>query len=472
MSSSTPLNIVSKVELDKLTPDQLKVFNKIVNEDKSIFMSGQAGSGKSYVINEIVKEFTNKKLSVYITALTGTAASNIGGYTVHHLFQLGLAKDTKDELIKKVQYAKIDTEFIKYADLLIIDEISMMGLTLFEKLEAMIRCARGMVDDQNLKHPFGGLKILLSGDFYQLPPISDDFCFKSPFWSYFETIILYENVRQKTDLMFQTILDEIRDEKLSPQHLIKLKSTIHNDLNETNITDSEENINKYPILTQIKIKPTKLYSQNKYVDSENQYELENTLNTLKVNLFSYSPVAKGDESKKYLKTQGLDNDVVICVGAQVMHTINNNNDKIFNGSRGVVVDCIKTKYENKVTVKFKNGIKEIYMHEVKTFYKKSGSQCVKIDIAYMPLRLAWSMTIHKSQGATLDSAIINLDPTNLFGLSLGYVALSRVRELNDVKLTVVEKNSFKIDKNVKKFYSDIESKVIESNISAISITNI
>ena len=375
--------------------------------------------------------------SVAVTASTGVAAFNIGGSTIHSWMGIGLAMDSVETLCKKVRKNKPARERIRAAKYLIIDEVSMIGAELLDKIDAILRNIR------DLDFPFGGIVLVLVADFSQTLPVFPDpkqdcrLAFESDAWqdATLNCVELTEQVRQQDDLEFCALLDEIRVGNL------------------TNIGKLQCRVNA-PIKMAGKEKPIKILGYNKAVDSYNFAVLRN--------LPGQSQVfwAKDDGDAKW--TEYFDrnclapNRLELKVGAQVMLLFNlDSSAGLVNGAVGVVKEI-----GSSPIVCFSNGLERAV-----TAQEWHASEQVVVDgrIDYapvatrrqIPLKLAYAQTFFKSQGKTLDAADIDLD--QCFADGGAYTALSRVRSLNSLRLKPFKPESIKTNKKCVEFYSSLTS---------------
>jgi ATP-dependent DNA helicase PIF1 len=413
----------------------------MMNENHNVFLTGGAGVGKSYVIQRFIEQYRNNKSnnprSLGITSTTGVSAILIGGKTLHSWAGIGLGKG---DLIEKVKSNINALERWACVKTLIIDEISMLNPRLFERLDKVARHFR------DSEKPFGGIQLVVVGDFCQLPVVKGegDFCFNTDVWSEcdFKVVNLTQVIRQE-NIEFANILQELRLGEISDKTRKLLLSRTGKWNRQTVNPDG--------------IKPTLLYSTNKNVDELNNKELDEL-------------IANGMKSKKYrvkvdtkrtrLSMIELNNlieyqikdikKVELAVGAQVMLTKNIAVDRgLANGSRGVVVGFDEEKNGMPI-VKFINGIKETI-----TLYKtKYRDADVDLIIEQVPLKLAWATTIHKSQGATLDYVVANL--SNIFEYGQAYVALSRAKSLENLYLTGINFDRINCHPASKAYYSLLE----------------
>ena len=226
-----------------LNDEQQSVIEEVQN-GKNIFLTGLAGSGKSFCVKTIISDAQKAGLHIGITGMTGSAAILIGGVTIHSFMGIGLAKDTPENLVIKIKKNKVVYQKLKAIDLLIIDEVSMLSNNLLEKINSIFKIIK------RSDGPFGGVQIVLVGDFFQLKSIEHDYCFMSPCFASFKKCVLTTNMRQKDDTIFKDILERVRWGECSPEDLVFLKS-----LRST----------KFPK----DIVPTKLFARNAETDTLN-----------------------------------------------------------------------------------------------------------------------------------------------------------------------------------------------------------
>ena len=401
--------------LDEL---QQKILEDVFQSNRNIVILGSAGTGKTTTVREIIKVSNKYKKNIGITATTGCAAILIGGNTLHSFMGIGTGEGTIQYLVNRIiSNKKILIKLVKL-QILLIDEISMMNDVLLSKVSEILTTIR------NNPMPFGGVQVILVGDFYQLPPISGNFCFKSDIWDKmnFNTHVLTKIYRQR-DPQFLEILSRAREGNITNEDLNILK-----------------NCNGKLFIKNII--PTKLYSLNVDVSLINE-KYYNKLSTLE---YIYETNYKNAKSKKYADKMKIPEKLKLCIGSQVMVTrnIDIEND-IINGTRGVIIS-METNYVN---------IQLMNQQEYTIKPMKIGSfDEPDIEIEYIPLKLAWAITIHKSQGTTLDCAEIDLG-NNIFQPGQAYTALSRVKDLNSVHIVDISKKSFKTHPEVKDFYNKL-----------------
>ena len=365
----------------------------------NIFITGGAGVGTSYLVNKIV-EF---KKNIGVCAMTGCASLLINGATLHSYLGIGLAKESAKQLANKVKrFPNIVDRIIKLETLLI-DEVSMLNNELFEKIYEFLQIIR-----KNIK-PFGGIQMVFVGDPFQLCPVEGNYCFTSKLWKDIKVHTLRANMRQKGDPIFKELLDRVRWGKCSDddlQILKKLKDTVFPD----------------------GIIPTKLYSKNISVDSINQSELAK----LETYTKEYSYCCANEYSTKWASTNKIPEKITLKIGAQVMCTRNLPLLGLVNGSRGVITNM----NECGVFIQLLNG-QVVHMG----FISISPFDSPHITVKFLPLKLAWAITIHSAQGMTIDALEVDLGK-DIFAFGQAYTGLSRATSLSSVRITGVFAKSF------------------------------
>jgi len=430
----------------KLNEGQSKALDVILSR-QNVFLTGQGGVGKSELIKHVRERFEEMGKVVGVTALTGIAALNIKGSTLHRWAGIGLGESEPDVLLSKVRkHPKGKANWFN-TSVLIVDEVSMLSPKLFTKLDYIGKNIR------RCYAPFGGLQLIFCGDFCQLGPVKiDAYCFEAPLWDECGFVIchLTENMRQ-TDAEFQKLLSGARMGFLSPQHKDMLRSRIG------------------AVVGNDEIRPTKLFSDRDSADAVNMKELKrlkadgNPLYAFDAsdNIVSERPRKfSEDETKNYIglleKTCQAKRELILRVGAQVMLISNLEPDAgLVNGSRGVVIafELINEK-ESRPEVKFLNGITKLITHHMWDF--EVGDD-IRISRTQLPLILAFACTCHKAQGLTLDCVEANLGDS-IFAPGQFYTALSRVRSLEGLSLTQVNFDKLTCDPKVRDFYEKLEAK--------------
>lgn len=379
----------------------------LLKTGKNIFLTGAAGSGKTYVLNQYIRYLKEHTVAVAVTASTGIAATHLQGTTLHSWSGMGI-KDTltQKDLEKLLSNDRIKRNY-KKTKVLIIDEISMLHKNQLDMVDTIARYVL------NSDAPFGGMQIILCGDFFQLPPISSastketPFAFEASAWNTanFHVCYLHEQHRQNNDPLL-TILNDIRNGTAGEHTKIPLRT-------------------RYKKEPEGATKATKLYSRNINVDAINDEaltQLHGQEKIFKMSSNGFSKLVEGVK-KSCLALERL----TLKIGAEVMFIKNDVSGRYVNGTRSIVVGFDK-KEGWPIVKTYSNDI--IIANPEEWKYEENGT--VRATITQVPLRLAWAITIHKSQGMTLDAAEIDLG--DAFEPGMGYVALSRVRSLNGLKL--------------------------------------
>jgi ATP-dependent DNA helicase PIF1 len=434
--NGTLLENTQKVEkkVIRLNTEQqlaLETFKK----GQNLFLTGPAGTGKSVTLNKIIEFCESKGIKYGVTATTGTAAFLIGGKTLHSFLGIGLAKESAKEIFEYVRYKLSHiANKLRNITVLIIDEISMLEDELFIKISQFLSFIR------RDPKPFGGLHVVFTGDFCQLEPVSGGYCFKTDEWvrTNLKTVYLHKLIRQDGDIIFQNMLSKLRYGKCTDRIYEKLLTLKNTEFGE--------------------VKPTILYPKNYNVDIINKKEyaklIESGAQKSIYKIITPQTVKNKEKALKWVKSLEIPESVELCIGAQVVVLANINQDAgIVNGTRGIVID-LRPK-----TVVIKRTNDTIYEIE---YHKSVNNEDPNIHVSFMPLKLAYALTIHRSQGMTLDAVEIDIG-SNIFAAGQAYTALSRAQNLNSVKIKDVNKNSFIVNQDVLKLYKDIEDEIKDTN---------
>lgn len=504
-----------------LNPEQEEAFN-LVRDGKSICLTGKAGSGKTYVINHIIRELgiqdgvtrfthveTDGRRRIAVTGMTGIASTYINGITLHSWAGIPVRQTGKAQILKGLLSAnstgKKDgdkTEESEEAqvirrwtetDLLIIDEVSMMSAEILNKLDYLGRHIR------NIDKPLGGLQLVLSGDFCQLPPIgtNERYCFESQVWAeaITKTFALKQIIRQ-SDLNLQTLLNEVRQGNITMKGKELLNSRLISNLSPVELalitdddtTDTDKSLGGNRAA---KVKPTLIYPHRERVNDINRQKFERlvALSDNKVYTFTYAdtmslkqafkgkirPDIPEKELEEFIDQHcTAEKDLYLCVGCQVMLTVNLDlNAGLVNGLTGIITG-------------FEDGL-PILSVPIGPSTGATGSgtgagmgaagtgvgagagptKSVKIDKwtwapdhpryllkrVQIPLILAWAITVHRSQGATLSS--VRADLKEAFGPGMAYVILSRIKALSGLYLEGINYSKIKCDPRVLAFYKGL-----------------
>ena len=426
------------VSEDNLNARQHHAIN-LMKKRVNIFLTGQAGTGKSYTLMCFIKHCIQERIQYAVTSTTGVSALLIGGTTLHSWAGILLGQEDKITLLERVRSRNKAYQRWLFTQVLIIDEISMMSPALLEKLDYIGKKIRKSTK------PFGGIQLIFCGDFAQLPPVKSDFCFKSLIWDLLISKVVYltENMRQTEDI-FRKMLCEIRMGKTTPETIKILQTRLG-----------------APIDTPEGIVPTKLFSHRATVNKTNH-------DNLMILVSQENPIrkyhAKDDAKRKdghmvngryreqYLgridKIFQAPKTLEICIGAQVMLLFNLDlPGGLANGSRGAVIDF----KNNLPIVRFMNGVETPISS---TAWSMKIADNVIVSRKQIPLMLAWATTIHKSQGSTLDCAQIDLGAT-IFEYGQGYTALSRVKSLGAVSIVTLDPAKLVASPYVVAFYNKV-----------------
>lgn len=425
-------------------------------QKRNVFITGPGGTGKSALIKHIYEDAISKGIHVQVCALTGCAAILLGckAKTVHSWSGINLGNGQIEHIVNRLANNYFYKSSWNHVQLLIIDEVSMMSKKLFELLDAIGKKIR------RSKLPFGGIQLLFSGDFYQLPPVGnkDDantsmFCFESPLWLdtfRSENHIMLKCIFRQSNPEYQEVLNQIREGRLKKKSNELLKTLVGKNIEGLSIT-----------------KPTKLFPTKYKVDLINTTEMgllsgeEYTFCTAKltnlemsreekIERYGYTSEQIETELNYIYNNMRTDPILKLKIGAQVMCIINimsdDNRISLCNGSQGIVVGISSDRYP---IVTFNNGITRTMV----PFVWKSEN-IPGIGVSQVPLILAWALTIHKSQGATLDCAEIDVG-SGIFECGQTYVALSRVKSMEGLSLTSYDPNKIKINATVQSFYGKL-----------------
>jgi ATP-dependent DNA helicase PIF1 len=407
---------------------QLAVYTA-VQSGQSVFYTGCAGTGKSYLLKAIVSSLPPG--TTWVTATTGVAALNIRGRTIHSRAGIGLGRKSAQALVRDMNSSHRSAW--RSCTTLIIDEISMLSRELFEKLDEIARTIR------NSTQPFGGIQLVLSGDFYQLAPVSKEsegaasrqFCFESPLWSRAVPVCIeLTHIYRQTDEALVKLLKEVRNGQLSASSIETLKGL------------------ERPLPVREGVTATRLFSTNTQVDVIN----DNNLNQIEGEAVVYTAEDETvtSEGAAQLERQCIAPPrLTLKKGAQVMFLRNLGDNVHVNGSRGVVVGFHPvTKIPQ---VRFLNGtLLDIEPHV--WVYESHTGECIAAR-KQIPLRLAWAITVHKSQGLTIDHLEVDLQGT--FATGQAYVALSRARSLSGLRVLHFHPRYIRTNPTVQAMFSSL-----------------
>jgi len=425
------------VNLNKIT--------ELINQGENLFITGYAGTGKSYILTKLKRKF-----KIDVTSTTGLAAVNVQGQTIHSWAGVGICnKPVKDVIEKILQRTKLKKQ-ITECKILAIDEISMLDAKTFDYIDEVLRNMR------DGSKPFGGIQVLLFGDFFQLPPVEKEsgFCFNSKAWQALnlKTIFL-EKIYRQNDENFIKSLNNLRLNQLTEDD-IRL------------FYDREVNYNTYEsdILH--------IFSTNKEADNYNTFKF----NSVQKSLYVFNSIDKihrkksaiivdknnPDEKLTKFDLMTLDMFDKSCKapsalelkeGCRVMLLKNLNFNKgLINGACGTLLELKKDKNEEYILVRFDNEVEEVIAKHTFEAYRDGD---VVVSREQYPLRLAYGITIHKSQGMTLDKLIV--DCNRIFECGQVYVALSRIKSLDGLYLKSFNPQKVWANEEVLNFYQSVKN---------------
>ncbi len=442
----------------------------ILKTGQNVFLTGSAGSGKTYTLNQYINYLRARRVPVAVTASTGIAATHMSGTTIHSWSGIGIKDELSDRDLTNLSRKQFLADRLKDTAVLIIDEISMLHAKQLNLVNQVLKHVR------KNDAPFGGIQLVVAGDFFQLPPIGskgesnrEKFAFMSEAWldAKFHICYLSEQHRQVSEaanggLDLDDILNQIRRQEVSFEAITALEATFDQDVD---------------------IKRTRLYTHNLNVNKINDKELA----ALSGEMMRFEAAATGDNKlvetlKKTVRTQ---DDLVLKVGAKVMFIKNNTELGVSNGTMGELIGFAAVKVDdskesttplieddastdsdtdttknakNKSKAKEKPKAKKPAPQKMPVVRLNSGREVIAepeewiiedetgdvlASYEQVPLCLAWAITIHKSQGMTLDAAEIDLSRT--FELGQGYVALSRLKSLAGLQLLGMNDMSLQLD---------------------------
>ena len=412
----------------------------ILKTGHNVFLTGSAGSGKTYTLNQYIHYLRARRIAVAVTASTGIAATHMNGTTIHSWSGIGIKDELTERDLKNISGRRYLADRMKETAVLIIDEISMLHAKQLDMVNEILKHVR------NSEAAFGGLQVVVAGDFFQLPPVGargesnrEKFAFMSAAWLEADFHICYLTEQHRQDdtqtgdtLNLDAILNQIREQSVTFDAIHALEATHAHDVD---------------------INRTRLYTHNLNVNKINERELE-ALSSKPVvfNATDFGDSKLVETLKKNVRTS---DELTLKVGAKVMFIKNNNELAVSNGTMGEIVAFESLKSNGKVddndkkdeaeqklpVVKLNDGRRVRAEPEEWMIEDENGE--VLASYSQVPLCLAWAITIHKSQGMTLDAAEIDLSKT--FELGQGYVALSRLKSLEGLQLLGMNDMSLQLD---------------------------
>lgn len=376
----------------------------VLQTGANVFLTGEPGSGKTHTINAYIDWLRACGIEPSITAATGIAATHVGGMTLHSWSGIGIAESLSPADVDRIASKEHVARRIQKAKVLIIEEVSMLSARTFQMADAVCREVR------RIDAPFGGLTVILVGDFFQLPPVSRSeesvFAYQSPTWRELNLLCCYltEQYRQDDDDFLQ-VLTAIRSGMVEELHYEHLVARTH---------EADAAPKNAP----------RLYTHNADVDRINARELAE----LPGATHRYHMARKGKDTLVEALVRGCLSPEVLELkeGAVVMFTKNSPQGKFVNGTLGTVTGFGT---DGLPVIKTREGV--LLTAEAMEWQVEEDGK-VKASVSQVPLRLAYAMTVHKSQGMSMDAAVIDL--SKAFEYGQGYVALSRVRRLEGLHL--------------------------------------
>jgi len=454
------------MNLSELSAEQKYALRKFINGE-NLFITGPGGTGKTHLIKHLVQHANSVNKHIDVCAMTGCAAILLkcNATTLHSWSGIKLARGSTKSIISSVLKNKTVVASWKKTKILVIDEVSMLSRKLFELLEELGRVIR------KSSSPFGGIQIIFTGDFFQLPPIgkedepeTGEFCFESSVWNIVfkrENMIELKKMFRQTDPLYINILQQARIGELNDENKRILQSYVNR---------------KYDIEKNNGCVPTKLFALRSKADYINNMmfskinEKEYVFEVVK----SYNAVTyidsgkaidpelykqccqKSEIEKEYDIDQLINNSPCSKIfrykkGTVVMCLVNLDMDQgICNGSQGIIIDILENHNESQVSipiVKFSNGITKMIIP-----YVWQSENNPTITVSQYPLCMAWAITIHKIQGATLSMAEMDIG-LSIFEYGQSYVALSRIKSLDGLYLTAFQSQKIMANPKVVEFYN-------------------
>jgi ATP-dependent exoDNAse (exonuclease V) alpha subunit len=418
----------------------------------NIFLTGAAGTGKSYNLRKIIEWADEKNMNVARTAMTGMASLQLEcGETLHKCMGLMTCTRLKDfdRVVNNYNFSDKTIHELKILDMIIIDEISMLRSDTLELCDAVLKHV-----NENDK-PFGGIQVIFSGDFLQLPPIvkneekkliPNPWAFQSDIWRELNLKIIYlTEIKRQDDYKFCTALNMVR------------AGCANTALDEYFLNTKNTNFPE-------KIKPVRLMSTNKEVEKTNNSELLK----LKTPIEKYEAKVTGKSEKlknKIIKDCTAMQFLNLKVGAQVMILINDSNRRYVNGSMGKYLGITKTNVGHGIfqeSVKavavqlFDSGEEVVIPINMWKMEKRKEDGKIELEACFtqFPIKLAWAITIHKSQGMSIDYLDVNL--SKCFAEGMAYVALSRARNYEGLRVLNWSKRAIFCNKDAFNFYMDLK----------------
>lgn len=453
-----------------LSQEQEYVINKFKNGE-NIFISGPGGTGKTFLIKELLKVC---KKSVQVCAMTGCAAIllDCGARTIHSWSGIKIANGEIHEIIDRLYNNKFVRRAWRTTHVLILDEVSMMSKKIFDLLNTLAKTMR------NNSKPFGNMQVIFVGDFYQLPPVErskqiTEFCFESDEWKEVFNLnnhIILSKIFRQDDEVYKDILMKIRkgeiDEKMEDilkTRIVDIKNGEEDYDNIIKIFPLKASVDRVNLTKFLKIEKYE-YKCDKIISKDLKDYMGKEIDSKKMDAYKRASEKQIEFEVDYLyKNNPSIDELSIKEGSRVMCIVNLDMEKgIYNGSQGTIKEIIVLNDKViQIIVLFDNGEEkgiDRYIWQSELF------PC--LGVSQFPLVLAWAITIHKIQGATLDKAIVDCG-NNVFECGQTYVALSRIRRLSGLYLTGLNMEKIKVNQKVVEFYNEIEKEIKEIKTESI-----
>ncbi|CAN0913919.1 ATP-dependent DNA helicase pfh1 [Linum grandiflorum] len=441
LASPPPVASTSDEENGVQWADEQKQVLARIRGGSSVFVTGSAGSGKTLLLKRIISvlEEVHGPKKVFVTASTGVAACAIRGLTIHSFAGIGIGKGSRETLVDRVLLNKSATKRWKKVKALVIDEVGMVDAEMFENLEFIARQVKGS------KKVWGGIQLIVSGDFFQLPPITSrdvkkEFAFEADCWdSSFDVQLELKKIFRQSDPKLIKLLQGMRKGKSDEEDLevLKQQSCL---VNEPETEPDSSVLRLYPRIEDVK-----------RVNNER-------MSSLGEKIYTYDAVDGGLAGFRRQLNQGIAAEKLeMCRGARVMLIKNlDTESQLCNGATGTVVG-----FDNGgcyPLVRFDSGLHMVMAPEVWEIVEGGETVAWRKQV---PLILAWALSIHKCQGMTLDS--LHTDLSRAFGYGMVYVALSRVRSLEGLSLSGFHPSKIRAHPKVVAFYERLAGNELENN---------
>jgi len=468
------------MNLSILSIEQRLAFEKFCRGE-NVFVTGPGGTGKTKLIEFFVQYCKNVGRMCQVTAMTGCATTLLpassNARTIHSWSGIRLCKGEKDKIVQGVLRKKKHRTAWNKTRVLIVDEVSMMSKKVFEILEEIARTA-------NLSTKvFGGMQVVFTGDFLQLPPVpstdekdSEKFCFETPLWEKvfpFSNNIELRTMFRQSDPVYQKILLEVRKGKLSESNIDILNKYVQHTQN-----DERNDESLVTRLFPVRFK-TDALNQRQYTElqtPEHVYLLEKQMNC-KTNMEtgkslsveemlkceSLTQIEKEYEMRNLLATTNYQEELCLKKGCVVMCSTNLDLDNhICNGSQGIIIGFSENQ---RPIVRFSHGITRTLDPQ---FRQSDEYPC--LAVAQIPLCLAWGLTIHKIQGATLDRAEMDIGKS-IFECGQTYVALSRIKSLDGLSLSAFNPHNIRANSHALAFYNELGTMDYEKELNTLILAS-